>query len=244
MQVVPDETVVVNGTRYPMHGTMDDIENIKGLTNEQRFWVAKLTVSLGARNVSISTNSNGNLALNFTCSGGDTGCVSGGRAINAAFGGTETFAGGEDTDAAQNADTTQGSSDRQQDHNGEPRHLVVKDYEKHKYNTDFYYQLTDGEHNLTKDGYSLVEHIDTLKGDHGVTSEGKEVEMDHGVADDQVGMTARPQEEESKDYVRDQTFTVYFKGDPNPYELTTKFEHETKIVNGEVVLNNTTVLIP
>jgi hypothetical protein len=89
----------VNGQK--LHGTMDEIQNIKGLTNEQRFWVAKLTVGLGAKNVDISTNSNGNLALKFTCS--DAKCVQGGRQINDTYGGTETFVGGEGTDACDNA---------------------------------------------------------------------------------------------------------------------------------------------
>jgi len=34
------ETVTVNGKKYPMHGTTSDIQNIRGLTTEQRWWVA------------------------------------------------------------------------------------------------------------------------------------------------------------------------------------------------------------
>jgi len=96
------ETVPVVGQRPPVSQALIPIVPGMGVG---RWWVNTLT-NLGATNIGVTVNSNGSLALKFTCS--DAKCAAAGEEVNAMFGGTETFVGGEDTDAADNA---QGLSD-------------------------------------------------------------------------------------------------------------------------------------
>jgi hypothetical protein len=101
----PIETVPVIGERpkaAPVSAEL--IPYVPGM-GVGRWWVNKLT-ALGAKNISVTPNSNGNLALKFTCS--DAKCAAAGRGVNAMFGGTEAFVGGESTGAGANAQGTTG----------------------------------------------------------------------------------------------------------------------------------------
>jgi RHS repeat-associated protein len=112
----------------------------------------------------------------------------------------------------------------------------------------FYYQLENKEgQKLTGNGYAVEEHISPSPGT--TTSEGTFVPATHGVSQDLVGEAGQdahgqPQSitlptSPDADFIVEQTFTVQYQG--NEYNLTTKFEHETHIVNG--VATNTVIPI-
>jgi RHS repeat-associated protein len=73
-----------------------DEQFIFGFATAYRQLVHALQTELHFKNLTVSVNSNGNLAFDFSCSGGDGGCKAGGEAIANANGGME-FGGGADT---------------------------------------------------------------------------------------------------------------------------------------------------
>jgi len=110
----------------------------------------------------------------------------------------------------------------------------------------FYYHLENKEgQKLTRNGYSVKEHISPSAGM--TTSEDRFVPLNHGVSQDavgEVGIDANSQLHSitlptfpNADLISEQTFTV--KYNEQEYNLTTQFEHETRIVNG--VATNTVI---
>lgn len=114
----------------------------------------------------------------------------------------------------------------------------------------FYYQLENKEgQKLTGKGYGVEEHISPSTGT--TTSEGTFVPADHGVSQDVVGMAGHDANGQLRsvtlptypnaDFIVEQTFSVKYQG--TEYNLTTKFEHETHIVNG-IATNTVTDIVP
>ncbi len=113
----------------------------------------------------------------------------------------------------------------------------------------FYYQLENKEgQKLKGNGYGVEEHISPSAGIH--TSEGTFVPATDGVSQDIVGYADWSSGQARSvtlpdtfniDVKVEQTFTVSYRG--KEYNLTTRFEHETRIVSG-VATNTVTDIVP
>jgi RHS repeat-associated protein len=114
----------------------------------------------------------------------------------------------------------------------------------------FYYQLVNKKgQKLTGEGYSVEEHISPSAGN--TTSEGTFVPAPAGVSEDVVGQVGidrlgqmhsiTPPTSPDADFIVEQTFTVKYQG--TEYDLSTKFQHETQIMQG-VVTNTVTTIDP
>jgi RHS repeat-associated protein len=129
------------------------------------------------------------------------------------------------------------------------RLVVVGSTPNNDYQTFFYYQATDVNGvPLTQHGYSLREQI-YPRGETrmGTTSNNEFKSMNWGscqcLARDTIGIQNPPPAGLNQVIVRDQTFTIR-NAHGNYYNVTTIFSHRTEIVNGKVIVNDTTTVRP
>ena len=131
-----------------------------------------------------------------------------------------------------------------------PAHMTIASHEpKDANSTNWHYNLTNSKGSTLKnDGYGAEEHITPTSRTGAFqdipisTSEGSFVPIHNGSVVDNVGLGSAPDSGSNGESIVRQTFTIDFQG--IKFDLSTVFQHDTVITNGQVTKTDVSVVKP